>query len=395
MMRIGVSRMIDNTGHGHRRWSAALMMRTAIGLTALLAALPISPAVAQATDTRPFNIPSQPLNRALRDLADQSGVQLAYRTSVASGATSPAVSGTMSTKQALSRLLSGSNLNYSFTGASTVTILANEPAGGGVNTDGSIQLDPIVIEGQSESAWGPVDGYVATRASAGTKTDAPIIETPQSVTVVTKDLLTDQKAVSLADALVYTPGVNVQSQAFSRMVDDVMLRGFNLAGGSSGMLRDGMKLQSNVYDGGQEPYGLERVEVLRGASSVLYGQLAPGGIINGVSKRPTPEPLHEVNLEYGSYQKKQMSFDFSDALDAGDSLRYRLTGVVRDAENWVDDVPDDKIYIAPALTWQPDAATSLTILSSYQHVNTRFATPLDHRDVSSGRNTTRSFPRGA
>lgn len=390
MEKIGVSRMIEDTGRlipqrGHRQWSAALMMRTAFCLTALLAALPMIQAVAQTVGTRTFNIPGQPLNRALRDLADQSGVQLAYRTSVASGATSPAVSGTMSTEQALSRLLSGSNLHYSFTGANTVTILADSPAGGGVNADGSIQLDPIVLQGRSQSAWGPVDGYVATRAAAGTKTDAPIIETPQSVSVVTKDLLTDQKAASLADALVYTPGVNVQSQAFSRMVDDVMLRGFNLAGGSSGMLRDGMKLQSNVYDGGQEPYGLERVEVLRGASSVLYGQLTPGGIINGVSKRPTPEPLHEVNLEYGSYEKKQMSFDFSDALDTGDTLRYRLTGVMRDAGNWVNDVPDDKTYIAPALTWQPDGATSLTLLSSYQHVNTRFATPLHYADVGSGR----------
>ncbi|MEP7457443.1 TonB-dependent siderophore receptor [Phyllobacterium sp. SB3] len=382
--------MIENTGHVisqrvRRQWPAALMMRIAFCLTALLTALPMIEAVAQTAGARTFNIPSQPLNRALRVLADQSGIQLAYRTSVASGATSPAVSGTMSTEQALSRLLSGSNLQYSFTGANTVTILADIPAGAGVNVDGSIQLDPIVIEGQRESAWGPVDGYVAARAAAGTKTDAPIIETPQSVSVVTKDLLTDQKATSLADALVYTPGVSVQSQTFSRMVDDVMLRGFNLASGSSGMLRDGLKLQSNVYDGGQEPYGLERVEVLRGASSVLYGQLSPGGIINGVSKRPTLEPLHEVNVEYGSYEKKQMSFDFSDALDAGETLRYRLTGVLRDAENWVDDVPDDKIYLAPALTWQPDAATSLTLLSSYQHVNTRFATPLDYTDVSSGR----------
>jgi iron complex outermembrane recepter protein len=370
---------------GRRQWPAALMIRTAVCLTALLIGLPVSGAAAQTAATHTFNIPSQPLNRALRNLADQSGIQLAYRTSIASGAASPAVSGTMSTEQALSRLLSGSNLHYSFTGANTVTILAGGSASGSVNSDGSIQLAPIVIEGQRESAWGPVDGYVATRAAAGTKTDAAIIETPQSVTVVTRDLLADQKAASLADALVYTPGINVQSQAFSRMVDDVTLRGFNLSGGSSGMLRDGLKLQSNVYDGGQEPYGLERVEVLRGASSVLYGQLTPGGIINGVSKRPTSEPLHEVNLEYGSYEKKQTSFDFSDALDAGDTLRYRLTGVLRDADNWVDDVPDDKIYIAPALTWQPDAATSLTILSSYQHVNTRFSTPLDYRDVSSGR----------
>ncbi len=145
-----------------------------------------------------------------------------------------------------------------------------------------------------------------------------------------------------------------------------------------------MKLQSNVYDGGQEPYGLERLEVLRGASSMLYGQLAPGGIINAISKRPTEQPLHEVNLEYGSYDRKQISADFGGPLTQDGTLLYRLTGLYRDAENWVDDTPDDKVYIAPAITWAPNDSTSLTVLASYQHVNTRFSTPLLYQDVASG-----------
>jgi iron complex outermembrane receptor protein len=216
------------------------------------------------------------------------------------------------------------------------------------------------------------------------QTDTPLIETPQSVTVVTADQISNQKATSVAETLSYTPGVTTQSGTFSRMVDDFTIRGFNVANGNTGTLRDGMKFQSNVYDGGQEPYGLERVEVLRGAASVLYGQLAPGGIVNGVSKRPTATDLRELNVEYGSNNRKQISGDFGGSLTDDGVLTYRLTGLFRDSDNWVDNTPDNKTYIAPALTWKPDEATSLTVLSSYQHIHTRFATPLLYSDVSAG-----------
>ena len=246
------------------------------------------------------------------------------------------------------------------------------------------EIEPPPSKQSAETATGPVKGLVAKRAGTGTKTDTPIIETPQSVSVVTKDQITDQKAVSVADALAYTPGVVVQSDGYGRIADDILIRGFNVANGNLGMLRDGMKLQSNVYDGGQEPYGLERIDVLRGASSVLYGQLAPGGVVNAISKRPTDEPLHEINVEYGSYNRKQTTFDFSDAVTRGKSFTYRFTGLVREADNWVDYTQDDKVYLAPAFTLRPDADTTLTMLSSYQDVDTRFAPPYQFADVSTG-----------
>lgn len=377
------------TNFRHRNVLATMLISSALGM-GMLPGLPVPRAEAQASQTHSFNIPSQPLGRALRALADQSGLQIAYETAVAVGNTAPAVNGTMSTEQALTRLLAGSNLRHSFTGANTATIVGRSPAAGGasVSADGTIVLETITVEGAAQNPWGQVEGYVATQNASGMRTATPILETPQSVSVVTRDQITDQKPVSLSDSLTYTPGVTMQSQSFSRMVDDVMMRGFNVVAGTGGMLRDGMKLQSNVYDGGQEPYGLERVEVLRGASSVLYGQLAPGGVVNAISKRPTDQPLHEINAEYGSYDRKQVSFDLSDAINADGSLRYRLTGLVRDADNWVEQTPDNKVYIAPALTWNPDAATSLTLQASYQHVNTKFASPLLYQDVSTG-----SIPR--
>ena len=246
-------------------------------------------------------------------------------------------------------------------------------------------LPPIVVTGQGENPTGPVQGFVANTGLSATKTNTPLIETPQSISVVTKDQITATDAETLSEALTYTPGITFQSPAYSRMNDDFMIRGFNVAAGGSGMLRDGLRLQSNVYDGNQEPYGLERVEVLRGPSSVLYGQLSPGGVVNAISKRPTDTPFHEVNAEYGSYGRTQFSGDTGGPIDENGMLSYRLTGLWRDSGNWVDHVPDDKLYIAPAFTLRPSDATTITFLSDYQEIYTRFAPPMDYTICATAR----------
>ncbi|WP_343715419.1 TonB-dependent siderophore receptor [Inquilinus sp.] len=248
-----------------------------------------------------------------------------------------------------------------------------------------IVLAPIVVTGQGESATGPVQGFVANTGLSATKTDTPLIETPQSISVVPKDQITATDAETLSEALTYTPGITFQSGAYSRLNDDFQIRGFNVATGGSGMLRDGLRLQSNVYDGNQEPYGLERIEVLRGPSSVLYGQLSPGGVVNAISKRPTDTPFHELNAEYGSFGRTQFSGDTSGPIDENGMLSYRLTGLWRDSGNSVDHVPDDKFYIAPAFTLRPSDATTITFLSDYQEIYTRFAPPMPYDDLRHGR----------
>ncbi|MET3580996.1 iron complex outermembrane receptor protein [Mesorhizobium robiniae] len=371
---------------GRRRKAALLQALIAISA----AALPMPVLAQQASVSQPvrFSIPAQPLPSAIEAFIRATGWQVGYATGVAGAKRSNAVSGTMPPRQALQAMLSGTGLQVRMTGAAIAAVVAPraDTTGAVEPADGAqVVLDPIDVQGRIETAWGPVEGYVATRSASGSKTDTPLIETPQSVSVVTADQIANQKAVSVAEALSYTPGITMQSQSFSRMVDDVNIRGFDAAGPSGNLLRDGMKYQSAVYDLATEPYGLERLDVLRGASSMLYGQLAPGGVINGISKRPTDTPLHEVNVEYGSYNRKQVSGDFGGPLNAGGTLLYRLTGLVRDADNWVNDTPDDKVYIAPALTFKPDDATQLTLLANYQHVKTRFSTPLMLEDISTGR----------
>lgn len=374
-----------------RQWRLGMMASTALTVGCLWGmALQAgetgagAPAVAQAAQQAnyTFSLPAQSLRAALVQYTAITGVDLVFDGAIADNVRSQPLAGTFTAEQALQRLLVGSGFGYRFTGPSTVILERRAAGDTGVNT-----LDPVTVEGRRavETAFGPVPGYIARRTSSGTKTDTPLIETPQSVSVVTADQMRTTKPSSVSEALAYTPGVNVQSPAFSRMVDDFTVRGFNVANGNLGVLRDGMKYQSNVYDGGQEPYGLERIEVLKGAASVLYGQLNPGGAINYISKRPTIDPLHEVNLAYGSYERKEVSADLGGPITEDGVLSYRLTGLLRDGENWVDHVPDDKRYIAPAFTWKPSAATSLTLLGSYQEIRTRFAAPMAYEDLRSGR----------
>lgn len=250
------------------------------------------------------------------------------------------------------------------------------------NTVAPVQLDAVTVTGQvAANPTGHVEGYVAKDNLSATKTSTPILETPQSLSVVTSDELRDRQTETLAQALAYTPGFTSSSTSFNRTADRFRIRGFEVESATGGSLRDGLRLQNNSYDGIQEPYGLERVEVIRGAASVLYGQLSPGGMVNGVSKRPTETPFHELQLQVGSNDRKQLAADFSGALPGSDTLSYRLTLLSRNSDTQQDHINDDKFYIAPALTWRPNEDTSLTLLSFYQKSDTRFPAPLPYQLV--------------
>lgn len=320
-------------------------------------------------------LPAQPLGAALNELARQGRFQLLVLPELVAGKNAPAVSGSLTSAQALQRLLAGSGLAATQEGAVVVIKPAPKPD--------TVSMAGITVsaEAERETPTGPVIGYVAKRSAAGSKTDTAIIDTPQSISVITNDELRNRQAETLSQALNYTPGVTTQPTSFSRTADRFRIRGMDVESATSGSMRDGMRLQSNSYDGTQEPFGLERVEVLRGAASVLYGQLSPGGVINAVSKRPTSAPVREVQLQTASHDRKQVAVDVGGKVPGSDTLDYRLTMLDRKSNTSQDYLNDDKLYIAPALTWRPSADTSLTMLSFYQKTATRFAAPLPYQLV--------------
>ncbi|MGO4685170.1 TonB-dependent siderophore receptor [Hyphomicrobium sp. 2TAF46] len=212
----------------------------------------------------------------------------------------------------------------------------------------------------------PVKGYLPHISSTATKTDTPILETPQSISVVTQDQISDQQAQNINEALRYTPGVSLDGFGANIFFDSIKIRGFNAP-----QYLDGLRLPAEMTQFALpriEPYGLERIEVLKGPSSGLYGQSDPGGLINMVSKRPLDTPHYEVQGTFGSFDRVEGAFDVGGPVPTNPDFLYRVVGLVRDSDTQVDFQQDNKIFIAPSMTWRLDPNTRFTFLSQYQKI---------------------------
>ena len=209
------------------------------------------------------------------------------------------------------------------------------------------------------------DSIIVTgRAITATKTETPIAETPQAISVVSEDLFEDRGARNVQEILRYTAGVTAESFGLDTRGEVSAVRGLNPVEYQDGMRR--------IYNFSPIPrvdvYTLSRVEVLRGPASVLYGQGANGGIVNLVSKTPEFTPGGEVAVQYGTYDRKQIQADITGPL--GGDLAARLVGLVRDADTQTDHVRDDRILVSPSVSWEPSDRTSLTLIGQYQRDRT-------------------------
>lgn len=210
-----------------------------------------------------------------------------------------------------------------------------------------------------------VVGYTARGSAAATKTNTPIIETPASVSVVTREQLNDRNVQTLNEAIAYTPGVSSNVFGFDPRFDAFYIRGFEVT--NVGIYRDGLRQPSAPFAIPRvEPYGLDALTILRGPAAGLYGLGAPGGIVDVTSKRPTSVPFGEIWLQRGKYDRYQGAFDLGGPIEQSDGqLSYRLTGLFRQSDSFLPGGREDRNVIAPAITWRPDAETSLTVLAEY------------------------------
>ncbi|OQP87795.1 ferrioxamine B receptor precursor protein [Rhizobium rhizosphaerae] len=249
-------------------------------------------------------------------------------------------------------------------------------------TGSSTMLDTIVASGGSGGVI-TADGYVGTSSATGTKVDTPFLQTPQSVSSVTQAQLEDRNPQTLTDALAYTPGTRVGGYGFDPRFDSFTVRGFDVT--YTGIFRDNLRQPgagSSLFK--TEPYGLEGVSILRGPSSALYGASGAGGLYNLITKRPTDTPLREVEIQYGTQDRIQGQFDFSGPVNESDPVTYRMTGLARSADTEQVGVPDDRVYLAPALTWKPDEDTRFTLLGEVSRIKTG-GTAAYYYDASTGK----------
>ena len=236
------------------------------------------------------------------------------------------------------------------------------------------ELPPVQVEATAdrETATGPVQGFVARRTAAGTKTDTPLIEIPQSISVITRDQMEQRNVQTINEALSYTAGIQTGGFGFDPRYDSFAIRGF---AGSTARYADylnGMRQPATGWLAyfASEPYGLERIDVIKGPASVLYGQGIPGGLVNKVSKRPQPETFGEVAAQYGNHERYQGQFDLGGSIAGDPRYQARLTGLWRESGTQIEEVDDDRRFLAPAFTWQPNEDTTLTSLSQYQYDRT-------------------------
>jgi len=252
------------------------------------------------------------------------------------------------------RYLLGSTTLFGALVVSLMPIVAfAQDAAGGVT-----ELAPIIVDGSSvETISEDNDTIVPKRSVSALKTDTPLIETPRAVSVVTREELEQRAVTDMIQATRYSSGVTTGAFGYDPRFDQVYIRGIETT--TTGDFRDGLRQPIMTYGSfATEVYTLDRIEVLKGPVSVMYGAASAAGIVNRISKLPLEEAHHEVELQYGTVGRKQAAFDFGGPIN--DEMFYRVVGLAREGEGSYD-IADDRYLLQPSFTWQPSDNTTFTV----------------------------------
>lgn len=204
--------------------------------------------------------------------------------------------------------------------------------------------------------------------SGATKIATPDIETPQSVSIITREQFEEQGAISVRQAVSYTPGVYSNQIGASNRFDYIVLRGFS-DGSLDNVYLDGLKMMGDTNSHSSlvvDPWFLENIEVVRGPASVLYGRSSPGGIVALTSRKPSFDPGGEIKLFAGNNNQRGAAFDVTGALDDDDRVAARLSGMTRYADSQFDTLKEQRYAIMPSLTWRITDQTRLDLMA-YLH----------------------------
>jgi iron complex outermembrane receptor protein len=207
----------------------------------------------------------------------------------------------------------------------------------------------------------PQSGYAATDATVGTRIEAPLRDIPRSIQVIPEQVIEDQNAIRLEEVLRNASGAT-RGSSFGGTADEFLLRGF-----TADIFRNGLPdvPGASTFSSLRETVNLDRVEVLRGPASILYGSLSPGGVINLVTKQPLEEPFYAVELSVGNFSLYRPSIDLSGSLTGDGRLLYRLNAVYENSSSFRDFTDIERIFVAPVLSWRIGDRTNLTFELEY------------------------------
>jgi catecholate siderophore receptor len=225
-------------------------------------------------------------------------------------------------------------------------------------TDASntIELKEVKVIGKAESDTKPVKGYNAKSSRSATKTDTDLKDTPQSISVVTQDVMKDQSIQSISEAVRYVPGVTASQGEGNR--DAINFRGAGVTTGD--FYQDGVRDDIQTY---RDLYNTDRIEILRGSNAMIFGRGGSGGVINRVSKEAGWDPVRELSLTYGTYDQKRATIDIGNAIN--DVAAFRLNAVYEDADSYRDGVNLERYGMTPTLTIKPTDNTKIVLSAEY------------------------------
>jgi catecholate siderophore receptor len=307
-----------------------------------------APPAADSVGRRRFDIPAAPLLDALGDFSRQSEMRVVIDRAVTAGLRSPAVSGTYTAGEALARLLAGSGLAARFADAQTVVV-----SKAGTRESAAQTLRPVVVKGSADRA----SSYAALRTSTATKTDTPLRDTPQSVTVVTRTLIADQAMQTMGDVVRYVPGITMGQGEGHR--DAPTIRGNS---STADFFVDGVRDDAQYL---RDLYNVDRVEALKGANAMIFGRGGGGGVINRVSKEAQWAPTRALTLEGGSFGQKRASVDVGQGL--GQRVAARVNGMYENSDAFRDATTLERYGINPTLAVAAGSGTAVRLGYEFFH----------------------------
>jgi len=250
-------------------------------------------------------------------------------------------------------------LNLTVT-ASGFSLFSQTVEAANFGTDVAVALKIAALGEIVEVRDRPAAIYAGSQVSAATKVYTPILEVPQSVQVINRELIEDRRPVTLSEVLFNVSGLS--DFGSRRAFDNINIRGLPSV---STIFLDGLRVERGNRNVQQELYGLERIEVLKGPNSALYGQSSPGGTITQISKRPLDDFHGNIELSYGRFNFLQPTIDITGPMNREKTVNYRVNFVYRDQGDFVDFNDKRRFYLSPALGVKISDSTQLTLLSNY------------------------------
>ncbi|MBK4987414.1 TonB-dependent siderophore receptor [Pseudomonas sp. S36] len=340
-----------------------------LGMVVSSYALPswAQPAAAdQNSPLKQWSIPAGPLAPALDRFAREAGVSVSFDAQALANRNTQGVQGALGTAAALSSLLQGTDLQPEQQGPTAYRIIPQaRPAGPlEIGATEDYRLAPVIINAKVKaSADDDTNSVVAKELWVGGKVATSILNTPASVSVVTRKEMEQRSVSTTEEALLYTPGVISDFYGSDDRNDYFQIRGFQAT-----TYRDGLTL-SSMRGVREDPYAYERIEILRGANSTLFGPADPGGSVNFVTKQPRFEQFGQGYVTYGSYDHAETGIDVGDVLNEGGTVAGRFTAKLQNSDREYDHSQDDSRFVMGGLTWAPTDFTSATVVLDYLKTN--------------------------